>query len=93
MTTPTPDAICERLERKIASTGAWMTSDVQAFYIDIRALIQQQLTTIERLSSALEAMMEAYRCEADPYSLGGFHRNLDEDECMVEALAALGETA
>jgi hypothetical protein len=46
---PTPSAtgeIVERLGRKIESNGAWMTSDLRAFYIELRDAFEQQAATI-----------------------------------------------
>jgi len=54
---PTPAGeIVERLNRKIESVGAWMTSDLRAFYTDLRDHIEQQAATIAELREALEAV-------------------------------------
>jgi hypothetical protein len=57
--------------------------------IDAPIVCHDAAAAIEALYEALEELADGYRSEADPYSCGGFCRNLDEDDCMVTALAAL----
>jgi hypothetical protein len=57
---PTPAGeIVERLNRKIESVSAWMTSDLRAFYIEIRDALEQQAATIAERDARIEALEKA----------------------------------
>lgn len=47
-------ALVERLDRKIRSPAAWMTSDLRAFYTELRDTLSAQQAEIERLRGLLK---------------------------------------
>jgi hypothetical protein len=95
---PTPAGeIVERLNRKIESVSAWMTSDLRAFYIEIRDALEQQAATIAELREwALEKSATHHRLAHESEHLRAEHiassaayRELAE---QIEARATLERT-
>jgi hypothetical protein len=72
---PTPAGeIVERLNRKIESVSAWMTSDLRAFYIEIRDALEQQAATIAELREwALEKSATHHRLAHESEHLRAEH--------------------
>ena len=79
------DTMVERLERKIASKGAWMTSDLRQFYSELKDLIErleaEKRLCVESLA-AIRGMLSRYA--GQPNRMGDIFKIAD---------ATLGENA